>query len=574
MKKTPFYFLFILILYSTLRAQTLPFYSKADLWYRSNELDSSKQEWSDVSRNQLAAKSMKVYHVSDSLYNFNSSIQFVDSVDLMKVAYPITQVQRLTVITVFNISDTSMEHGIWNLEVDGKQLTALSDRQLIREKTSSVYPVRKKGIPMINTSVQSFSKHQGDTIQFVLGNCELPDSTWVHFTGNIAECMVFDKFLKKAELLRIESYLAIKYGITLFHSNYVTAHDSIVWNYDTNNVYSNSIAGIGRDSIFGLYQQQSNSVEDNGLLTIGKGTSCLLNRKNTHTLPEGSYLIWGDNNESLSCENPWDSIPLWERKWMMQVTKGNTISTNVKLKAPYRSKKSSYYLVIDRSGTGDFDSLHTVYICQSYQDSNGYVYFENIVWDTDNSGKDIFTFSPGQIIMQSMSVMLLDTGCKNLGIQEEYTIEKGSSIAIACKSDCVKPIHYQWEANGEVISESEKLETKEEGDYTLTVTLADGTTQTGQTTVRYANNTITNEFCEYKVYPNPSEGNYTIEVNLLESSDITIRTYTVNGSLIREQKDKGKLFYKFDGYLDTQGYYFIDILTSLEKETIKIVITK
>lgn len=574
MSKMPLFFLFILFLYLNLNSQTLPFYSKADLWYRSNELDSSKQEWSEISRNQLSASSSKNFHLCDSSYNFHPSIHFEDSTDVLKTIYPVTQVQRLTVISVFNIEDTLTEQGIWSLVIAGKQLTALTDRQLIREKSSYEYPVRKKGIPIINTSVQSFSKKRGDTIEFIIGNCELSDSTKAYFVGNMAECMVFDRFLKKAELLRIESYLALKYGITLYHSNYVSPCDTIIWNYDTNYLYSHSIAGIGKDSVFGLHQRQSQSVESNGLLTIGKGSFSALNRNNTDTLAEGSYLIWGDNNESLSCENPLDSIPLWERKWLMQVTKANTIPTNIRLKIPYQSSDSSYYLVIDRSGTGNFDSLHTETIPKSYQDSNGYVYFTNIKWDTDSSGKDIFTFSPGQIIIQSMSVFIPDTSCHNLGLEEEYQIEKGESRVLECKEECVKPLHYQWSKNGQLINEEKSIVVNEEGEYSLTVIMEDGSQQAGHTTVKYTNTTITNEFCEYKVYPNPSKGMYTVEVKLLEPSDITIRTYTVSGSLIQEQKDKGKKFYKFDGYLDTQGYYFIDIETTFEKQTIKIAITK
>ncbi len=574
MRKTIFYLFLVTFSVIELHSQSLPVYSRADLWYRSNELDTIGLNWTDISKNEQAARAGNAYSVSDSSYNFHKSIRFNDSTDQLEAFYPVHTITRLTVVSVFNVSDTMTEHGVWSLDVDGKQLTGLSDRQLIREKSSVTFPIRRKEIPIIHTSVQSFSKKRGDTVVFTLGNCVLPDSTTAYFRGNMAECMVFDKFLKKAELLRIETYLAIKYGITLVASNYVTPYDTIIWNYDSNRIYSNAIAGIGRDSIFGLHQRQSNSVEDNGLLTIGKGAFCSLNRDNTDSLPEGSYLIWGDNNEALSCENIYDSIPLWERKWMMQVTKGNTLSTNVKLKAPYWLQNSNYYLVIDRSGRGTFDSLQTEYKEASYVDSNGYVYFENIVWDTDYSGKDVFTFSPGQVHIGAMSVQLPDTGCKNLGMRETYDVEKGEQIALSANANCVKGVHYQWSKNGKVISESEKVSTDEEGDYTLTVTLADGTTQTGNTTLSYASNTIANEFCTYKVYPNPSQGDYTVEVKLLEPSDITIRTYTVNGSLLREQKDKEKTFYTFDGHLESQGYYFIDIITKYEKKTIKIVISK
>ena len=575
MRKISFYLFLFLFLYTSVSSQTKTVINRAELWYRSNELDSTGTNWRGISGEKLALVSKGANNVSDSMYNFHRSVQIMDSTGLMGVNYPVKTIQRLTVITVYTVSDTSKEQGIWSLEIDGKQLTGLSDRQLIRERSAVTYPVHTKGIPIINTSVQSFTKKRGDTIVFKVGTSILPDSTQAYLKGQIAECMVFDKFLKKAELLRIESYLALKYGITMVASNYVTGRDTVVWNYDSNKVYSNAIAGIGRDSVYGLHQRQSNSVEDNGLLTIGKGSFRTLNQDKSDSLPEGSYLIWGNDEGALSCENTWDSLPLWERKWRMQVRAGNTIETNVKLKAPYRIKNAIYYLVIDRSGSGDFDTSSTEYIAESYVDSSGNVYFEDVVWDTDSSGKDVFTFSPGRVTAGAMSIIMMpDTGCKNLGMKKEYELEKGGSVSVCIDKECIKATHCQWTKNGQVIGEGEKLEAKEEGTYTVTATLEDGSVVEGQTIVIYGNDMITSEYCTYNVYPNPSSGAYTVEVSLLEPSDIRVKTYTVTGSLLKEESDQGKTHYVFEGNITTQGTYFIDIITGYEKKTIKVVITK
>ena len=106
-----------------------------------------------------------------------------------------------------------------------------------------------------------------------------------YYSGDIAEYLVFDYFLKKPEALKIETYLAIKYGISLIASNYLSSSNRILWNYEENEAYSNGIAGIGKDSVMGLLQRQGSSSEEEGLLTLGVGDFTTLNKDNTCLRP-------------------------------------------------------------------------------------------------------------------------------------------------------------------------------------------------------------------------------------------------------------------------------------------------
>lgn len=568
-------FLFIplfLIIIPEISSQTKPFYQRADLWYRSNELDTPALIWLDISKHEVPATCGVPFMLSDKNINFHRSIYFPDSTAVMRTAYPFKHISHLTVITVFNVADTVKEHAVWSLDLNGKQLSALSDQRLLRGKTFYNYPLKSKEIPILNVSVQSFSKKRSDSVTFLLGQCVLPDSSMAYFQGEIAECMVFDKFLKKAEILRIETYLALKYGITLYESNYVSPNDSILWNYDSNQTYSHAIAGIGRDSVFGLHQKQSCSGEED-VLTIGLGSLCLLNKENTDSLPEGSYLIWGHDQGDMSCDNPYDSIPLWERKWLMEARRAASLSTTVKIKIPQQVKNQSCYLAIDRSGSGNFDSASTDYYAQNSADSNGYVYFTNIGWDTDANGKDAFTFSPGHTTTPLMMAALPDTACKNLGLPENRQIKKGESITLEAKALCFDPVKYRWTNQEGFYSEAEKIEVNEEGAYSLTVNSQDGSIQQGNTFISYQTSGMT-EGATYNVYPNPSKGDYTVEVILPEISDITLRLYTVGGSLLEEHSDANKRHYIFEDHLEIQGYYFVNIQSDWGEETIKLVITR
>lgn len=71
------------------------------------------------------------------------------------------------------------------------------------------------------------------------------------FNGLMGEFIHYNRTLSDAELLRVQSYLAIKYGVTLDQSaprNYVASDSTTTpWNAATNGIYKHNITGIGRD---------------------------------------------------------------------------------------------------------------------------------------------------------------------------------------------------------------------------------------------------------------------------------------------------------------------------------------
>src|SRR5690606_26564241 len=99
---------------------------------------------------------------------------------------------------------------------------------------------------------------------------------------------------------RIQSYLAIKYGITLgtngTSQDYVDSDGTVIWDTNTGtpaeDVFNYDIAGIGRDDASGLYQKQSRSVNNQldgatrgqGVVTMGIGSIYDTNNLNPNTL--------------------------------------------------------------------------------------------------------------------------------------------------------------------------------------------------------------------------------------------------------------------------------------------------
>ncbi len=104
------------------------------------------------------------------------------------------------------------------------------------------------------------------------------------FNGNIAEIISYNGALTAVEINRIESYLALKYGITLDQTtatDYTASDGSTeMWDKDATgaSTYDNDIAGIGRDEGSDLSQVKSKSVNYDGivlLLAEGEGTNAV-----------------------------------------------------------------------------------------------------------------------------------------------------------------------------------------------------------------------------------------------------------------------------------------------------------
>jgi hypothetical protein len=110
------------------------------------------------------------------------------------------------------------------------------------------------------------------------------------FNGDIAEIIVYTSKLTSVEHARVQSYLALKYGITLASQNYVDSEDAIVWNATANAGYNNNIAGIGADEASDLQQLSSRSV-DSGVLSVTANAANVTDRE---------FLVWGDDGAALS----------------------------------------------------------------------------------------------------------------------------------------------------------------------------------------------------------------------------------------------------------------------------------
>ena len=143
------------------------------------------------------------------------------------------------------------------------------------------------------------------------------------FSGDIAETIVFNQALDEDERTRVESYLAIKYGITRVVTglseaaeDYLAGDGGVIWDIDAQGLtYHNDIFGIGRDDLSCFEQIKSKSENSDALVTFDNNGSFGT---------DDSWLISGNDNAVLEAvenfERPSAIKSRLNREWRIQET--------------------------------------------------------------------------------------------------------------------------------------------------------------------------------------------------------------------------------------------------------------
>ncbi|MDM8564521.1 choice-of-anchor Q domain-containing protein [Candidatus Halobeggiatoa sp. HSG11] len=258
-----------------------------------------------------------------------------------------------------------------------------SNEQRIYLNGNSVYNGAITLSQITSNEINESSIHDGTSIgpgpvtigrqsKALLGNDRL-------FDGKIAEVIIYDADLADADRNKVQSYLAIKYGITLDSTiNYVNSSGTTIYpSTGSHSGYINDIAGIGTDG--DLNQPASRSVNSDSIVTItGSG------------IADGNFLIWGNDDGSTieqTSELPSNISKRLGREWKVAEVNGDV--GDVVLTSDVSSLGLTWsiaVLLIDTDGDGD---LTTGTITQNSVDvdANGIATF------TSNLGDgDVFTF--------------------------------------------------------------------------------------------------------------------------------------------------------------------------------------
>ena len=249
-----------------------------------------------------------------------------------------------TVTSTFQISYSNVPM-LWSFSKDGAG-TASGFKQDIRMNGA---------VQASKTSTASF---KGNSSNFYLGS----ENNSYFYNGQIAEIIYYlGATINAAAQNKIESYLAVKYGLTLDQStaqSYTASNGTIIWNGNTNAGYKNNIFGIGRDSVSGLNQTTSASVNSN-VLSMTYGSAFINN----------SFIMLGDNGSAnvLSSVTGYPSNIIYKTNTVWKATQtGTRISANYLYNtagisgyfAPIASSMIPYMLV-DSNADGTYETVLT-----------------------------------------------------------------------------------------------------------------------------------------------------------------------------------------------------------------------
>ena len=120
---------------------------------------------------------------------------------------------------------------------------------------------------------------------------------------DIAEVIVYTAPITAAQQQTIESYLAIKYGITLDQTaprNYLDSGGAVIWNAAANaTTRPTSPASAATTRHAACVQRQSKSINTGEFVTIGLGTIAARQRVEPDNFAaDRSFMIWGHDNAS------------------------------------------------------------------------------------------------------------------------------------------------------------------------------------------------------------------------------------------------------------------------------------
>lgn len=194
--------------------------------------------------------------------------------------------------------------------------------------TTDAQSIRKNGLTLASDA--SAVSITGSNSTLNIGST----GSGLHSIGDIAEFIAFvgNEEMTNSELLKIESYLALKYGYTLDNSlggingDYFNSNETIIWNADDNSAFHNDVIGICRDDASDLLQKQSNTQDDS--LSIYIGTLSAYNGQNTTMINNDfSSILIGHNQGELNdptygaiLEKPVGITSRLEREWKVTNT--------------------------------------------------------------------------------------------------------------------------------------------------------------------------------------------------------------------------------------------------------------
>ncbi|GET22358.1 T9SS type A sorting domain-containing protein [Prolixibacter denitrificans] len=159
----------------------------------------------------------------------------------------------------------------------------------------------------------------------------------------------------------------------------------------------------------------------------------------------------------------------------------------------------------------------------------------------------------------------------NFGLDSLYTMNLGDPLVLDAGTHISdSTAFYTWEGDDGYYATTKDATITYPGEYQVSVTNQYGCSASQNITVKVPDGIL----YHYQLYPNPSRGQYHIDISLTKAIPVTVRIYNIQGALQSTRMGEGSFNYHFDGELDQAGLYLVKIETSSGTETFKLVINR
>jgi hypothetical protein len=495
-------------------------------WLRADSAALGAASWNDVSGNGLnATPSSDTMPSTFSRMNFNKSFE-VDGTETFTLPLGINDSRQSDVIVVYETYDTTNENALWQVRLDTTRRIGQTTQRILNDNGQITYDTANRLKPVINYLAQSWRVPEVCTPTLTLCSADsLP------LYGRVAEAMYFDHRISDTAVIQWISYLAVKYGVTLSQTDYLDSRRNVIWDYTNYPDYCASIAGLGRNDSVGLNQKQTYYAD--GQIVFGINQLAQTNEENASAIADGDFIVFGmDGVLPAVSEIYTQSGETYEviGRSMVQVT-GNAhiYGTFILLDTAVVQDSIAPVLLIDRSGTGEFPVGGTEQVQSTGLDSLGHYIYNNVHWDTDQSGRDFFCFA----------VTMPDT----TGTPKALAVNGGNNGT----------------TQDNVHANTSGIEAK---DYSPLQSTENGTILKD----------ASSQYPQYRLSPNPNHGNFTVEIEYPEAQDVTVTVYDSDGRHLLTMSGKGQYAYRFENAVPTAGHYLIDITSPSEHKTLKMVV--
>ena len=300
----------------------------------------------------------------------------------------------------------------------------------------------KNNATLSNTSFNIISVDVGNKVGvkdvYSIGK-KSPGTNYSNLNGEIAEIISYSHKKTGVEFAKIESYLSIKYGITLNNTdggangNYYSNSGDTIWKANDN--YHFDVIGIGKDTLYHLNQKQSKTNDGKFIVFIDKLANTNLN--NIGNIENNqSYIMVGHNNGVLQTagttknEKPLEIKNRLDREWKIT----NTNFDN------------NFSLEIEWDSTGTFDLSHVRLLVDDDGDfTNALVY----------GPQDGLVFRLGSIIVEDINSSFIPKGSTKyvtLGSIDELTVLPVELLYFKAEKN-EKSVNLKWETASEINSD-------------------------------------------------------------------------------------------------------------------------